>query len=90
MEASLKKPWLIQEWAGFVAMIQSPAWIRTYLWTEGALAIPTLLMFLFVIVERLGPSHGFSMGELMVPVPVFAVASVAPLFVGWRAFRRAT
>jgi len=47
-------------------------------------AIPSVLFIVMVVVGNLSPSHGFSIGELLVPAPVFLVASVVPFTIGCR------
>ena len=57
--------------------------MRTYLWTEGVMTIPTLLAFLVIIIANADPGQGSSVRELLVPVLVLLFASIAPWCVGW-------
>ena len=74
-------------WAiGFI-LLRHPDRLRTYLFTEAALALPTLVFFVLTIAANIGPAHGFAIGELVVPVPVFIVASGLPFWIGCRSLR---
>jgi len=61
-----------------------------YLVLELVLATPSVLFFLMVLAANLGPSHGFSIGELIVPVPIFALFSGMPLLWAFRLRREET
>ena len=43
-----------------------------------------------VLWANLGPSHGFSIGELIVPVPILALFSGVPLLWAFRLRRQET
>jgi len=43
-----------------------------------------------VLAANLGPSHGFSIGELIVPVPICALFSGMPLLWAFRLRREET
>jgi hypothetical protein len=67
-----------------VILIRNPARIGVYLAAETIMALPTLGMFVLVVVQSMSPTHGFSIGELMIPIPIFIMVSVVPLTLGYR------
>lgn len=67
-----------------VALTRNPSVLKMYLCVEGVMVIPSAMFFLLVILGNLSPAHGFSIGELIIPVPIFLVASVAPFRWGYR------
>ena len=62
----------------------------TYVVLEFVLAAPSVFFFLMVLWANLGPSHGFSIGELIVPVPILALFSGVPLLWAFRLRRQET
>lgn len=58
-----------------------------YLVVETILAAPTMLFFFLVVLANLTRSHGFSVGELVIPVIVFAVATAIPFWWGMQSRR---
>jgi len=55
-----------------------------YMVAEAILAVPSLAFFLLVIVSNVTPSHGFSVFELLIPLPVFGMFSVLPFLIARR------
>jgi hypothetical protein len=64
-----------------VLLYRQPRHIKLYLISEVGLALPTLLFILLVAVGNVGSAHGFSVAELAVPVVVFCIYSVIPVFI---------
>ena len=60
-------------------LVRSRARITTYLLLEMVMAIPSALFFLMVVWANISPSHGFSIAELLLPLPVFAAFTLFPL-----------
>ena len=67
--------------------VGNPSRVRLYLIAEAILALPTFLFIVAVIAANIGPAHGFSVGELLVPVPVFLAVSVFPFCVAYRSLK---
>jgi len=67
-----------------VMLVLRREWITVYLVAETVIALPTLAMFVLIIAANMSPSHGFSVGELIIPVPIFLAVSVTPLTLAWR------
>jgi hypothetical protein len=63
--------------------------IRPYVISEVALSAPNLLFVLWVSSVNLSPAHGFSVGELRVPVCVMIIFSVVPLILAFWARSKA-
>jgi hypothetical protein len=59
--------------------------IRAYAISEVTLSAPTLLFVFVVTSANLSPAHGFSVGELFVPVCVMIIFTVVPLILAFRA-----
>jgi hypothetical protein len=53
--------------------------LKVYVVVELILAAPSVLFFVMIVCANMSPAHGFSVGELMIPVPVFIIFSVVPL-----------
>jgi hypothetical protein len=53
--------------------------VKVYVLFELLFAAPTIFFFVTIALANLSPTHGFSVGELYVPVCVFIVFSVVPL-----------
>jgi hypothetical protein len=66
------------------ALIRKPAKIKLYLVAEAVLALPGLAMFIMVVCRNMGPAHGFSIGELSVPGPIFVFVSLIPFTIAYR------
>ena len=62
--------------------------IKQYIVAESALCAPNLLFFLLVLMANLLPREGFSIGELIVPVPLMLLFTGVPLFSAWSLMRR--
>jgi hypothetical protein len=52
--------------------------VWAYVILEPLLALPTILFFATVIRDHISPAHGFSMGELPIPILTFMCCSVVP------------
>jgi hypothetical protein len=63
-----------------ILMLLGSQRLGTYLILESILSTPSLFFFATVLAANVGPTHGFSIGELLVPVVVFAVFSGFPAF----------
>ena len=61
--------------------------VRIYVLSELVLACPSVLFFLLVLWANMGPSHGFSVGELIFPLFSVSVFTAVPLTVAWRLLR---
>jgi hypothetical protein len=61
--------------------------IQLYVMSECLLSLPGLAFFTMVALANLSPSHGFSIGELFIPLIVFAVYTVVPLSFGIQEWR---
>jgi hypothetical protein len=57
--------------------------IKTYVISEVALSAPTLLFVFIVALANLSPTHGFSVGELFVPVCLMILFSIVPLILAF-------
>ena len=68
-----------------IALLRGRVGGRAYVAAEAVMALPTLCMFLCIGVRHMSPAHGFSAGELLIPVLVFIVVSAGPL--GWALWR---
>jgi hypothetical protein len=72
--------WVSAGWLGAVvlALLLKKVTLRFYLLSEAILSVPSVAFFILVLFVNVSPAHGFSIGELLIPVPVFAVFSVIP------------
>jgi hypothetical protein len=61
--------------------------VRLYMFSEMVLACPSVLFFLLVLWANMGLSHGFSVGELLIPLMMFSLFTISPLMVAWRLLR---
>ena len=73
--------WLSIVWilALGVLMLSSRPLIKTYIVSEIILALPSLLFSLVIVVGNLSPAHGFSVGELFIPILVMVFFTIIPL-----------
>jgi hypothetical protein len=62
-------------------IVQSRRGLAAYTLVEGAYAILFMAFAALIVAANLTPAHGFSVGELITPLAVFAVASAGPLLV---------
>ena len=62
--------------------------LKTYVISEIVASIPNLFFFVVVVLANLNPVHGFSVGELLVPVVVMIFFTVVPLIVAFRIWRK--
>ena len=53
--------------------------VRTYIVSELILSLPNVLFVVAIVWANLSPAHGFSIGELLVPLMVMLVFSAVPL-----------
>jgi hypothetical protein len=67
-------------------MIRYPGTVLLYLVFEAILASLNIFFFGLVIFSALSAHHGFSIGELLIPLPVFAFATVIPWVWGFRLY----
>jgi hypothetical protein len=63
--------------------------LKAYVISEVALSAPTLLFVFVVALANLSPAHGFSVGELFVPVCLMIIFSVVPLILAFWARSKA-
>jgi hypothetical protein len=73
--------WASAGWLGAVvlALLLKKVTLRFYFFSEGILSLPSVAFFILVVVVNMSPAHGFSVGELLIPVPVFVVFSIIPV-----------
>ena len=57
-----------------------------YFIVEFLFAAPSLFTFLVIGALNLSPSHGFSIGELLIPTIVFIFITVVPVVIGVRIY----
>jgi hypothetical protein len=62
--------------------------IQLYVVSECLLSLPSLAFFTMVALANLSSGHGFSIGELFIPLMVFAVYTVVPVSMGIQEWRR--
>jgi hypothetical protein len=77
--------WVSAAWVlalGLLLLCGRPL-IRAYVISEVTLSAPNLLFVLWVLAVNLSPAHGFSVGELLVPVCVMIIFSVVPLILAF-------
>ena len=60
---------------------------KLYVISECLPSLPSLLFFLLVIAVGMSSAHGFSIGELLLPLIVFSVYTVIPLSIGVKDWR---
>ena len=68
-------------------LVRNPSRVRLYLTAEAILAFPTFIFIVAVVAANMGPAQGFSVGELLVPVPVFLVVSAFPFCIAYRSLK---
>ena len=69
-------------------VVTSRRWLGVYILIEGVLALAFLAFAAVIVAANTSPSHGFSMGELLLPIFAFIGFSAGPLIVAlplWRA-----
>ena len=73
--------WLTVGWILLLAalFLYGRPLIKTYVISEVVLLLPSVLFFIGIIFANLSPAHGFSVGELLFPVPVAIMFSAVPL-----------
>ncbi len=73
--------WFSALWIFWIALflINGRRPVRTYIVSELVLSIPNVLFVSAILWANLTPAHGFSIGELFVPVIVMLVCSAVPL-----------
>ena len=83
--------WLSAVWIfllGLMLLFGRPL-VKTYIVSEIILSIPSVFFFLAIVWANLSPAHGFSVGELLLPVIVMMAFSVVPLILASRIRKRA-
>ena len=63
--------------------------LKTYIISEIIVSIPNLLFFVLILLANLSPAHGFSVGELFVPIVVMMFFTIVPLILAFRLSGRA-
>jgi hypothetical protein len=58
--------------------------LKVYIASELLLGASTVLFMLLIVVANISATHGFSVGELMIPFPLFLIYTVAPLIIALR------
>lgn len=78
--------WVAALWLIFLGfcLLRDRASLTWYLISEPILAVPSVAFFAMVVAARMNPSHGFSVAELTLPVPVFIMFTVLPFLLAWR------
>lgn len=81
--------WISAGWLIIISIffISGRPLIKTYIISELILAAPSLVFFSVIAFVNIRPSCGFSVGELIFPIPVFLVFSVLPLIIAFRCLR---
>jgi hypothetical protein len=79
--------WLTVVWllAIGVVLITGRQLLWFYIVPEILFSLPTVLFFVFIVLANLSPSHGFSVGELFLPILVTVAFSLIPLVIAFRA-----
>jgi hypothetical protein len=72
-----------------VGLVLEKLSVLTYLIVEALMTLPNLAFVGWIAMANLSPAHGFSVGELVLPAIVFAVASGFPLWFGVKIYRSA-
>lgn len=77
--------WLSALWIFGLALLllSGRRLVRTYIVSELVLSLPNVLFVMAILWANLSPSHGFSIGELLVPLIVMLVVSAVPLGVAF-------
>jgi hypothetical protein len=77
--------WLSAGWILLVGylLLSGRAMVKTFIVSELILVLPNLCFFLYIIRANLSPSHGFSIGELSLPILVMVLFSFVPLWLAW-------
>ena len=99
LEIALKGPDLVTPWliswlsAGWLIalggiILLGHAWIKTYIVTEILLFLPNVLLAIGIIWANMNPAHGFSIGELFVPLLVWVPFTIVPLTLAFGALRQ--
>lgn len=71
-----------------LGLILRRSWLGIYWNIERALALPSVLFFALVIAANSSPAHGFSIGELLIPIPIFVVFTCVPLYSAYLLLKR--
>ena len=61
-----------------IALFRNEKAVWWYVFAEGLMALPTIVVFALVLRVNISPAHGFSVGELTIPAIVFVVCTVIP------------
>jgi len=92
--AELKVPgilqWLSASWLLVISffLLSGRSILKTYLVSEVVASLPNLFFFVVVVLANLKPAHGFSIGELFLPVVVMILFTILPLILAVLLWRR--
>ncbi len=62
--------------------------ILAYIISEIILSLPNVFFFVAIVLANLSPAHGFSVGELFLPILVMIAFSIIPLTLAFRTRRQ--
>ncbi len=73
--------WFSAVWISTIGLIlvSGRPIVKTYIVSELALMLPSVIFFVLIIWANLTPAHGFSVSELIFPALVTIVFSIVPL-----------
>jgi hypothetical protein len=83
--------WLSAVWIiaiGLLMLFNRP-WVKTYIISEIVLSLPNMVLFVGIIWANLNAAHGFSIGELFLPVLIMIPFTLVPLTLAFRSRRKA-
>jgi hypothetical protein len=82
--------WLSAIWLLLISLLllSGRPILKTYIITEIVASIPNLFFFVVIALANLSPAHGFSIGELFLPVLVTMLFSILPLILAFRIWRK--
>jgi hypothetical protein len=78
--------WLSAMWVFLIGwgLFAGRPMVKAYVVSELLLLLPNVCFFVFIVLTNLSPSHGFSVGELLLPLLVMVIFSFVPLWLAWR------
>jgi hypothetical protein len=78
--------WLTVGWlltiGGLLLMGRNLIW--AYIISEIILSLPNVVFFVAIVIANLSPAHGFSVGELFLPLLVMIAFSIIPFALAFR------
>jgi hypothetical protein len=82
--------WLTAGWLIMIGalLLSGRKLIWAYIISEIILLLPNIVFFVVIVLANLRPAHGFSVGELFVPIIVVVAFSIVPLVLAFRARRQ--